>query len=255
MAASKHSSAMHPQPVWRPTNVDATPMDRYRRHVNAKFNQNLRTSHDLHAWTVAKPQQFWLDVYDYIGMVPSLPAGTTRAYDSSIPMSSVPEWFEGARLNYAENVLVNAERDPDAIALIGIREGQELDGEKVTWGELRERVRVVRSALVRSGVKEGERVAALVSTSIWAVVLFLASASMGAVFTSISPDLGIEVRRCQTRWMRRIGSVDRDLGLCFETTAGDTEPAVCRHGCDVQGPEDVSRSEDREDPGTIEIKA
>lgn len=169
-------------------------MDAYRRHINAKFHQELRTSHDLHAWSVANPQQFWLDVYDYIGIVPPLAPGMMHAYDASIPMSSVPEWFEGVRLNYAENVLVNADRDLEAVALIGIREGQDLDGEKVTWKELRERVRILRSALLGIGVKEGERVAALVSTSIWAVVLFLASASMGAVFTSISPDLGIEVR-------------------------------------------------------------
>jgi len=51
----------------------------------------------------------------------------------------------------------------------------------------------VRSASLRSGVVAGDRIAALVSNSAWTVVLFLASASMGAVFTSISPDLGSEV--------------------------------------------------------------
>jgi|SRR6266536_289529 len=100
-------------------------------------------------------------------------------------------FFENARINYAENVLTG--RDPNTIALIGLREGQSLDGEKWSWGQLIENVRATRSALKKSGIKEGDRVAALISTSVWSVAIFLAVASIGAVFTSIAPDLGEEV--------------------------------------------------------------
>ena len=106
-------------------------------------------------------------------------------------MKTVPEFFRGATVNYAENVLSG--RDLDKIALVGIREGQDLGGEVWTWGLLRENVRKARSGLLQIGVKEGDRVSAIISTSVWSVALFLATASIGAIWTSIAPDLGEEV--------------------------------------------------------------
>ena len=180
------------QPVWRPSiPASKIPMNIYRAHINAKFRQGLRNSHELHQWTVSNSQEFWLDLWDYVGLVPALPPGTIRAYDPNIPISDVPRFFENARINYAENVLTR--RDLDMIALIGLREGQSLEGETWTWRQLRENVKTMRSALKRSGIQEGDRVAALISTSIWSIAIFLAVASMGAIFTSIAPDLGEEV--------------------------------------------------------------
>ena len=106
-------------------------------------------------------------------------------------MKDVPKFFEGVNLNYAENVLSN--RNPGQTALVGIREGQGLSGEVWTWAVLAENVREARSALIRHGVKPGDRVAAIISTSVWSVGLFLATVSIGAIWTSIAPDLGEEV--------------------------------------------------------------
>ena len=103
-------------------------MDVYRKHINNKFRCHLATTQELHSWTVAQPQVFWLDLYDYIQIIPPLPAGTKRAYDESIPISSIPPFFENVRLNFTENVLES--REPDATALIEIRKGGSLDGEK-----------------------------------------------------------------------------------------------------------------------------
>lgn len=184
------------QPLWLSPHAGKHPIDDYRRHINRKFGQSLDNSHELQRWSVRRPHDFWLDLYDYVGLVPPLPPHVTRAFDESRPLSDVPPFFEGAMLNYAENVLTG--RDPDAVALIGLREADVVNNggsgaEFVTWRQLAEKVRVVRSALIRSGVQEGDRVAAIVSTSVWAVVLLLASASMGAIFSSISPDMGVEV--------------------------------------------------------------
>ena len=185
-------------------------MDKYRDHVNSKFSLRLRDTQELHQWTVTKPQEFWLDVYDYLELIPALPPSMTRAYDGSVPMSSNPQFYEGLNLNYAENVLSNADKVPNNTALIGLREGQSFGTEeKLTWKELREQVRLVQSDLRRSGMKKGDRIAALVSNSIWAIVLFLASASVGAIYSSIAPDLGVEVRpadkvteRCRSQTRR-----------------------------------------------------
>ncbi|KAL1960832.1 hypothetical protein VTO42DRAFT_5815 [Malbranchea cinnamomea] len=176
--------------LWLSPQAGKHPIDDYRRHVNHKFGLTLENSRELHRWSVTKPHDFWIDLYDYVGLIPPLPPHITRAYDDSLPMSAVPPFFEGLHLNYTENVLTG--KDPNAIALIGLRESDYLNGEYVTWRQLEEKVRVVRSALIRNGIKEGDRVAAIVSTSIWAVVLLLASASIGAIFSSISPDMGVE---------------------------------------------------------------
>ncbi|TKA76104.1 hypothetical protein B0A55_04421 [Friedmanniomyces simplex] len=186
--------AKAPALLWTSSRAGKTPLDDYRRHVNRRYYQNLRTTRDLYRWSVEQPQHFWMDLYNYLGLKPRLPKHITRAYDNTVPMSSNPPFFPGLRMNYAENALF-ANPDPNAIALVGIREGMDLtkeDDEQVTWHEFREKVRLTASALRRSGVKQGDRVAALVATSIWVMVLFHASAAIGAIFTSISPELGLE---------------------------------------------------------------
>lgn len=181
-------------PVWQPTAAPASiPINQYRDHINRKFNLSLQDSKELQKWSVTAPQDFWVDLWSYVGLTPDLSPGTTQAYDSKIPMTEVPRFFENACINYAENLLTQPEVSPNSPALVGIREGQSLGGETWSWAELREVVRKLRSALLRSGVKEGDRVAALISTSTWSVAIFLAAASLGAIYTSVASDFGSEV--------------------------------------------------------------
>ncbi|KAJ5803656.1 uncharacterized protein N7503_006106 [Penicillium pulvis] len=178
-------------PIWTPTVPQhQIPMNIYRAHINLKFRQKLNSSQELHQWSVHNLQDFWTDLHAYTGIIPSLPATINRAFDSTVPMENVPEFFRGTTVNYAENVLTG--RDRDKTALIGIREDQGLDREVWTWGLLCENVRKARSALLQIGVRKGDRVAAIISTSVWSVGLFLATASIGAIWTSIAPDLGEE---------------------------------------------------------------
>lgn len=183
-----------PDKVWTPQNAGKTPLDDYRRHINQRFNVNLETSKDLQRWSVRNPQDFWIDLYQWLEFKPSLPKDMTKAFDDSVPMSSVPRFFPGLEINYAENALFS-NPDPNAIALVGLREDTDLTkdkGELMTWQQFREKVRLATSALRRSGIKKGDRVAALVATGIWVMVIYHAAASMGAIFTSISPELGLE---------------------------------------------------------------
>lgn len=167
-------------------------MNIYRAHVNKKFDQQLKSSQELHQWSVSNLQDFWIDLHTYTRIIPALPSTVTSAFDSKAPMETVPEFFRGATVNYAENVLSG--RDLNKIALVGIREGQDIGGEVWTWGLWRENVRKARSGLLQMGINEGDRVSAIISTSVWSVALFLATASIGAIWTSIAPDLGEEVR-------------------------------------------------------------
>ena len=74
-----------------------------RNIINDKYNENLRDYQDLHAWSIAHYDKFWSEVWDMTGIVSSAPASMT--VDTSVPMNQIPEWFPGARLNYAENLL------------------------------------------------------------------------------------------------------------------------------------------------------
>lgn len=151
-----------PEQLWSPPNPGRTSMDEYRRHVNEKYNQDLKTSSELHRWSVQSPHEFWIDLYSWIGLVPALEPGTKKAYDDTVPMSSNPPWFPGLQMNYAENALFSNPND-DAVALIGLRDYTDLtssDGATLTWRQLREEVRRTASALRRCGVRKGDRVAA-----------------------------------------------------------------------------------------------
>ncbi|KAK2734913.1 hypothetical protein FQN55_002483 [Onygenales sp. PD_40] len=180
------------EPIWKPvTPPDQIPMNIYREHINRKFNQRLRTSQELQQWSVDNPHDFWIDLHSYTNIVPPLPPPIRQAYDTAVRMQDVPKWFEGATVNYAENVLLSG-TNPDRIALVGIREGQGLQGNPWTWREFKENVRRARSALLRHGVTKGDRVAAIISISVWSVGMFLATVGIGAIWTSIAPDLGEE---------------------------------------------------------------
>ena len=100
-----------------------------------------------------------------------------------------PEFFPGARLNFAENILYPvSEPDEDSFAII---EANEESRNYVTWRELRERVRQCSHAMRNVGVEKGDRVAGYVANNSDALVAMLASASLGALWTAISPDTGV----------------------------------------------------------------
>lgn len=182
-------------PIWQPTTPEADiPIVQYREHINNKFSLSLRSSRQLHAWSVTDPQAFWVDLWNYVGLVPRLDPHINHAYDPSVPMSDIPRFFEGQCLNYAENVLTQPHVDGLSVALVGIREGCSIEGEKWSWNELREHVRVLASSMTESGICPGDRLAAIISTSVWSVAIFLAAASIGAIYTSIASDLGEQVK-------------------------------------------------------------
>ncbi|MCE0539981.1 acetoacetate--CoA ligase [Kineosporia rhizophila] len=139
----------------------------------------------LHRWSVENLEEFWSAAAEYLGVRFSAPAVRVLP-DAAMPGA---QWFPGARLNYAEHALTPGPGRQDADkAVIFVRE----DGVErtLTHAELRDWVGRARGGLVAAGVGKGDRVVALAPNGIGALVLFLATASLGAIWSSCSPDFG-----------------------------------------------------------------
>ena len=140
-----------------------------------------QTYDGLWEWSVTDLEGFWAAVFDDAGVVAAAP------YERVLGSRAMPgaEWFTGARLNYAQNLL---RRNDDAVALIGAGEGRA--DEHVTWAELHHQVAAAQQGLRRLGVEAGDRVAAFMPNCIETVVVMLAATGLGAIWSSCSPDFG-----------------------------------------------------------------
>ena len=135
----------------------------------------------LWRWSIDHRGEFWQAVWDDGGVLAS------RQADRPLGRESMPgtEWFPGARLNFAENLL---RRDDESPAIVHAAEDRA--AQTITWAELRDQVARARCGLERLGVAAGDRVAALLPNGPEAVIGMLATASLGAIWSSCSPDFG-----------------------------------------------------------------
>ncbi|KAF4620739.1 hypothetical protein D9613_000498 [Agrocybe pediades] len=160
--------------LWTPIQPATSAAEVLRREINRKHGLNLKNYHDLHKYSVEN-YTFWLDLWNFLGIISSVLPRQDRIIEPG-KYPEIPNWFPGARLNYAENLLY---RKDDGTALTETGESGQLH--HVTFRELNERVRTMASALRFSGLKVGDRVAAIVTNSTNAVVIALATASMKGI--------------------------------------------------------------------------
>lgn len=120
-----------------------------------------------------------------------------KVVDTSRTIVEIPEWFHGCELNFAENLLKHP--DDNKVALITHGEGQ-VPG-YITFGQLKQRVGTIAAALRANGVTRGDRVCGYLPNSHLAVEAMLATASIGAVWSSTSPDFGVTVRNIFDGWV------------------------------------------------------
>lgn len=176
-------------PLWTPSKgrVARAEMTRFRRAAEAHTGRLLPDYRALHAWSVSDPAAFW-HFYASDAALPLTPA--TGAVMSADPMPYT-RWFGGSSLNYAEALLYPAGLLDDAQPAIVATD--ESGAERtLSYAELRLEVARCALALKRSGVGSGDRVAGVLGNTPEAVVLLLACASVGAVFSSCSPDFGAD---------------------------------------------------------------
>lgn len=172
--------------LWKPTEERARSSSMYRfvQYVNERYGKDFSDYADLYHWSVSEIADFWAAVWDFVEVKAS--SAYDEVIDEPIKMPGA-EWFRGARLNFAENLL--RFRD-DRVALIFKGEGQPI--RKMTYAELYEEVARVAAALRKSEVETGDRVVGFMPNMPETVVAMLAATSIGATWSSCSPDFGIK---------------------------------------------------------------
>ena len=173
-----------PHPLWSPgaAQIANSHMDAFRRHVNEQFGLTLADYAQLHAWSIHQPADFWASLAGYFGVHFSSPA--SRILDEGADMTEA-SWFSGATLNYAEHLL---QGEPGQPAMISISEcGQRT---QLSYAELNAHVAGLQRSLLAAGIVAGDRVAAVLPNAWQAMVAMLATTSLGAVWSSCSPDFG-----------------------------------------------------------------
>lgn len=188
-----------PRKLWEHPNPKSTGMWKFMQRVNQKRGMDMQTFRELYRWSVGeKRTQFWDDFWEECGLI--YEGGYTQVVDTTAPMDTVPDWFAGIRLNFAENILYSPDpTNPSNRTTIGkenykacvteIREGN-TEVRDMTWGEVRRRVGLLANALRAQGVKKGDRVAVVASTSFDTFICFMAICSLGGLFSSSSTDMG-----------------------------------------------------------------
>jgi len=172
--------------LWSPSpkQIDQANLTRFIAFVNRERGLSLEGYDQLWEWSVTEIAAFWESFWQFAGITAATP------YDAVLVDPKMPgaKWFPGARMNFAENLL--RYRD-DQVALTFVREGGVADGE-LTYAELYAQVARFARFLTDAGVGEGDRVAGFLPNRIETVVAMLAATSMGAVWSSCSPDFGFK---------------------------------------------------------------
>ena len=178
---------MNDQPLWTPSaeGIETSAMTSLRREVNRRYGLDLPDSVDLQRWSVENIARFWDTIWDQVGVLGD------KGHRVFVPGDSMTtaRFFPEARLNVARNLLDGRGVDPDSAAVLYRRE----DGytRDLTWNHLRSQVAAAAGALRAYGVQPGDRVAAWMPNRPETVVLMIAAASIGAMFSSTSADFGV----------------------------------------------------------------
>jgi acetoacetyl-CoA synthetase len=172
--------------LWRPSEKRAqtTNMYAFIQYVNARYGKKFRTYGELYGWSISEIPAFWEAMWDYGEVICSAPYSQVVDDTAKLPGA---RWFQGAKLNFAENLLRC--RD-DRVALTFITE--DASPRHMTYGELYNAVARLAKSFRGMGLGVGDRVVGFMPNRIETVVAMLAAASVGAIWSSCSPDFGIK---------------------------------------------------------------
>ncbi|HJX32950.1 MAG TPA: acetoacetate--CoA ligase, partial [Solirubrobacterales bacterium] len=171
--------------LWKPSPelVERARLTEYMRWLEAERELRFGGYEELWRWSVDDLEGFWGSIWDFFGVR----ADGDRSQVLTTREMPGARWFPDTRLNYAEHVFAGKD-DTAEVAILHASELRELD--ELSWGELRAQVAAVAAGLGELGVERGDRVVAYLPNIPEAIVAFLATASIGAIWSSCSPDFG-----------------------------------------------------------------
>jgi acetoacetyl-CoA synthetase len=174
------------EPLWRPSpeRIAASQLTKFMRLAEGRSGRAFPDFAALWRWSVEDIEGFWDAVWDFCGIVAETKGGRVLADGDKMPGA---RFFPEARLNFAENLL--RRRGPQDAILF---RGEDKVRRRLSWDELHAEVSRLQAALAAAGVKPGDRVAGFVANMPEAVIAMLATASLGAVWSSCSPDFGVQ---------------------------------------------------------------
>lgn len=172
--------------LWEPTEeqVRHANITYFMEWLNQRKEKDLQTYHQLWEWSVENVAEFWETIWEYYEIEPHQP------YDQVLPEKKMPggEWFPGARLNFADHIFKNMTDKHPALMF----QSETHDLQHISWDELYRRTAALAATLRELGVKKGDRVAAYLPNIPEAIIGMLATTSIGAIWSSCSPDFGTD---------------------------------------------------------------
>jgi acetoacetyl-CoA synthetase len=170
--------------LWEPSQAfrERSELARYMRWLAERKGLSFTDYQALWEWSVREVEAFWASLWEFFDIRASTP------YTSVLSGHHMPgaRWFAGSRLNYAEHVFRNATSDHPVL----MARSERRPTASVSWAELEQQVGAVAAALREMGVRSGDRVVSFMPNVPETVVAFLASASIGAIWSSCAPDMG-----------------------------------------------------------------
>jgi len=172
-------------PLWTPSpeRIRATNVFAFMRNVEREWGTEIADFAALHRWSIEEPEKFWTSLWSFVGVRATTRGDVVLQNGDQMPGA---RWFPHARLNFADNLL---RRRDDTPALIF--QGEDRASRSLTHAQLYDDVLAMRNQLRELGVGPGDRVAAYLPNVPEAVVAMLATASLGAIWSSCSPDFGV----------------------------------------------------------------
>ncbi len=172
--------------LWSPSDerVKSSQMYKFMKIINEKNNINIQNFTDLHLWSIENKDDFWSAIWDFFCVIGS--KGMKPYID---PTNQMPgsKFFPNGKVNYAENMLSG-----DASGPAIVFKSEDKIRKEVSWKELKTQVAALANFLKTQGVAKGDRVVAYMPNMPETVIMMLATSSIGAIFSSASPDFGVE---------------------------------------------------------------
>jgi acetoacetyl-CoA synthetase len=172
--------------LWKPSKdqINSSQLEAFRLQVNSRFNLKIENYSELHSWSISNINDFWKAIWGFMAIKCS--SNYNQVVDDENKMPGA-KWFDGLLFNFAENLL-RIKSDKAAI----IFQSENADSKIISYNELYDEVEKVASTLRKMGIKNGDRIVGIMPNLPETVIAMLATTSIGAIWSSCSPDFGTQ---------------------------------------------------------------